>query len=296
MYAIWASQQQRIIFIHGSKADGFIITYGNNCMFLVSNIIRNTETFRAWVQYNLRNTDLMIIDGTTPELIESIRLECTITHAKLIICTSYQAFKILSYSQDSNPASWFMMESWRYEEYVDATDKGIFPFSPEKLDEHYYYAGGSVRYMFWSIEAIIVFFSIQLPQLRDPQALLHGRIGDYSMSAVNSLIAVYKSEYSSEIESIVISEYVTRALRLLADELEVFLETARATHRSNPAWQRWVAVLDISSRVRLLHAGQSLLMWTMSGHERRYAVHYPLVEIHRSYPTCAHTTVHLLHP
>ena len=279
MYAVWASQHQRVIFIHGSKADGFIITYGNNCMFLVSNIIRHTETVRVWVQYNLRSTDLVIIDDTNPELIESICLECTITHAKLIICTSYQALKILSYSQDSNPASWFMMESWRYEEYVDATNKGVFPFSTDKLDEHYYYAGGSVRYMFWSIEAIITFFSIQIRQLINPQALLHGWVGDYSMSSVNSLIAIYKSQYSSDIESIVISEYVTRALRLRVDELEVFLETARAIDRYNSSWLRWVSVLDVSSRVRLLHIGSGLLMWSISGHERRYAVHYPLFEI-----------------
>ena len=274
MYAVWASRRRRVIFIHGFTTTGFKISCGRDGDFLVSSTIdaSSADVLRLWVKRNIRQSDLVVVDGTNTAVIEAIIFYCCEAKARLIVCTSCHAVKVSSRDQDANPTSGFTMESWQYDEYVDATAKGVFPFPVDKLDEMYYYAGGSIRYMFWPIDRIVTHFDLKIQQVTDARAMLQGRVGDASMAAVNTLMAITKSEATDDIQSTVVSEYATKALRLRSKELDLFLEETREINRYNPVWLGWVTELDVDSRVRALSAGEGLTMWTTLGEEMSFNV------------------------
>ena len=278
LYAIWASQYRRVIFIHGDER-GYKVSYGSIGHFTTSYMIKSIQRVADWAECNIRQGDLVIVDGTNADLIASIRMDCAKASVKLIVCTSFKAVKLRSETMRVLPISLFTMDSWCYEEYVDAAHKGVFPFPIDRLEELYYYAGGGIRYMYWPIDRIIRHLDTAIAEVSDISAILQGQVGDTSMSAVNSLMSITYNTASQRTESTVISEYATIALPLKGDELASFISTVRLCDRLNPLWLDWVTKLDVISRVRALAIGDSIDMYTTYGFDKHYTACYPTLDL-----------------
>ena len=314
MYAIWASHHQRTIYIQGSTTTGFKMSYGRDGNFLVSSTIdgSSAEVVRLWVKRNIYKGDLVVVDDTNTALVESLILYCIEAKARLIVCTSYQAIQVSSRLQDTTPTSGYTMESWSYNEYTDATIKGVLPFTIDKLNEMYYYAGGSIRYMYWSIDRIVTYFDLYISLVTDAKAILRRHVGDSTMTHVNTLMAITKGDNANDsncvydiysIQSTIISEYVTKALRIHPLDLDLFLEAAREvvhattnynsninSNNYNNSYEQqqqhqqhvryeWLTTLDIISKVRALRVGNSLTMSSMQGEQISYALRHTVCDI-----------------
>ena len=303
MYAIWTSHQRRVIYIQGSTTTGFKILYGSAGHFLVSSTIdgSSAEVVRLWVKRNVHKGDLVVVDDTHTAFIEAIIFYCIQAKARLIVSTSYQAIQVSSELQDIAPTSGYTMESWSYNEYTDATIKGVLPFTIDKLDEMYYYAGGSIRYMYWPIDRIVTYFDLYIRLVTDARALLRRHLGDRTMTHINTLMSITKGDDTNDsngvydiysIQSTIISEYVTKALRIHSLDLDTFLNAARevahttANYNSNISSNKnkrqqqqqqhvryeWLTALALISKVRALRVGNSLTMSTMQGEQISYAL------------------------
>ena len=321
MYAIWTSHQRRVIYIQGSTTTGFKILYGSAGHFLVSSTIdgSSAEVVRLWVKRNVHKGDLVVVDDTHTAFIEAIIFYCIQAKARLIVSTSYQAIQVSSELQDIAPTSGYTMESWSYNEYTDATIKGVLPFTIDKLDEMYYYAGGSIRYMYWPIDRIVTYFDLYIRLVTDARTILRRCLGDSTMTHVNTLMAITKGDNANDsncvydiysIQSTIISEYVTKALRI--HPLDLFLEAAREVvhattnynsninsddynnnykqqqqqhqhqqhqHQQQHARYEWLTALDIISTIRALKIGDSLTMWSMQGEQIKYKLRNTVCDI-----------------
>ena len=76
---------------------------------------------------------------------------------KMITCTSYRGLGRISGEAMVKSArlGFFTMESWCKKEYERAILAGALRIQISELDERYFYAGGSVRYIQLPIEEVI---------------------------------------------------------------------------------------------------------------------------------------------
>ena len=86
----------------------------------------------------------------------------------------------------------FTMESWSKNEYERAILAGALGIQISELDERYFYAGGSVRYLQLPIKEVIKHYEMKLLLFEDMSKLVGtGGIGGASDDAVNSLMAIH---------------------------------------------------------------------------------------------------------
>ena len=73
----------------------------------------------------------------------------------------------------------FTMESWSKNEYERAILTGALGIQISELDERYFYAGGSVRYLQLPIKEVIKYYELKILQVKDMSKLVGtGGIGD----------------------------------------------------------------------------------------------------------------------
>ena len=244
VYAVQKAINHRLIYIHGVD-DIIKVVYGQNGHYKTSNEISkdNEKLLKNWLEYNVRSTDLIVVDGTDTSFIKYLMRLCK--HISLIICTSFQALDLNSEQQTIFQVKEFIMDSWALDEYKSALEAKVFSFTEEELLERYYYSGGSIRYMFWTLEDVIYFLDKKIRGVDDYFKLLTNNIGPSSDSAVNTLLST-KAVRGLPMTSL-ISEYVTKSLSANIRPLDRqrFIGDAREMSPLNPSLQGWLTELDV---------------------------------------------------
>ena len=144
------------------------------------------------------------------------------------------------------------MDSWKKEEYDAAIVSGALVLDTPTLtaDEMFYYAGGSIRMIQWSVERVIMNL-IRKMKLSPDVGKLIGAWGvrDSSESVVNSLMAIYDNR------SVVLSKFV--AMKMLDSVSDDVVEKAKGALRYyHHPWQELVAELEV---LHLAHKRHSML-------------------------------------
>jgi len=149
------------------------------------------------------------------------------------------------------------MPSWTFQEYEAAyanqdfkksIKKDVFPDGEndaEKLEDKYFVAGGSARWMFqFTLGDAIKDIEVQISKVgTDAQLLLKGLEGERSNTSISHLFCSLSNE------TFIISEYATRAL---ADKCEAsFLTSARNSSLAlNPSFDGWILEAEFIFRLR----------------------------------------------
>ena len=259
-YALWEAQahHKRVLYIHGDNA-GYSIVLAragpynmrigsakgleNEPQFLLDYILTFLEQ---------REIDIVVLDGRLSWLIKSVfAYLCKFPDVRLITCTSFQAISKLSTedAEKSPEFSEFLMESWKKEEYDAAIVTGALVLNSPTLtvDEMFYYAGGSIRMIQWSVARVVTTLTIKVRSSPDMGKLIGaGGVGDSSQSAVNSLMAFYEDR------TIVLSKFV--AMKLLDSVSDDVVQKARAVLPYHPPWQGLVTEFHVLNLVRTRHS------------------------------------------
>ena len=255
-YALWEAQAhlKRVLYIHCDAAGYFIVLaragpdnmrvgsvkgLDNEPQFLLDYIVTLLEQ---------REIDIVVLDGRLSWLIESV-FACLreFPDVRLISCTSFQAISKLSTedTDKSSEFSEFVMDSWKKEEYDAAIDTGALVLHSPTLtvDEMFYYAGGSIRMIQWSVARVITNLSRKVRSSPDMGKLIGaGGVGDSSQSAVNSLMAIYEGQL------VLLSKHV--AVKLLDAVSDDVVEKARAALPHHPPWQGLATEIEVLNLVR----------------------------------------------
>ena len=188
--------------------------------------------------------DVIVLDGQLSWLIKRVFL-CLhrYPNVRLISCTSFQAITKLNTEQLANAPEFseFLMDSWVQEEYVAAIEAGALTLDTTRehtVEEVFYYAGGSVRMIQWSVERVATCLTTKMREISDMSQLIGKQVvGDSSQSAMNTLMAIYNGC------STVISRYVlTQLIKTLSTAAILAI---RRILPSNASWQGWVTELEV---------------------------------------------------
>ena len=258
-YALWEAQarSKRVLYIHGDN-DGYSIVLAragpdtmrfgsveklqDEPMFLLDYIVTLLKQ---------REVDIVILDGQLSWLIKFVfaRLR-RFPDVRMISCTSFQAVSKLSTENiaKSPEYSRFVMDSWKKEEYDAAIVAGALVLDAPTLtvNEMFYYAGGSIRMIQWSVARVITTLIDKVNLSPDMGKLIGARgVGDSSQSAVNSLMAIYEGR------SVLLSKFV--AMKLLDSVSDDVVEKARKILPHHPPWQGLVTEFQVLNLVRKRH-------------------------------------------
>ena len=267
-YALWEAHAhlKRVLYIHGGDAGysivlaragpdnmriGSVIGLENEPYFLLDYVMTLLEQ---------REIDVIVLDGQLSQLFESVFANLLkFPDVRLITCTSFQAISKLSTEViDKSPEfSEFMMDSWKKEEYDAAIVTGALVLNSPTLtvDEMFYYAGGSIRMIQWSVERVITNLIRKVRSSPDMVKLIGARcVGDSPQIAVNLLMAFYEDR------SIVLSKFV--AMKLLDSVSDNVVEKARSILPYHPPWQELVTEFQV---LNLVHKRHSMLFQNDSG-------------------------------
>eukprot|EP01036_Dinobryon_divergens_P049641 gene49641-66499_t len=131
------------------------------------------------------------------------------------------------------------MCSWTFEEYQCAVESNALRGGAD-LNERYYYAGGSIRFMNKDTAALKPLMDELIARVADFSSLLSGAVGLASANAINTLMAVFQQ--GSRTISTPLSEYVIRVLseKVSMDNIKI----CRSIMPDNSAWQGWVTELE----------------------------------------------------
>ncbi len=187
--------------------------------------------------------DLIVLDGQLSWLIKSVFL-CLhrYPNVRLISCTSFQAISKISTEQLDNAPEYseFLMDSWVQEEYAAAISAEALALATRELpvDEMFFYAGGSVRMIQWSVDRVTTCLTTRMREVSDMSKLIGKQVvGDSSQSAMNTLMAIYSGC------STVLSRYVlTELIKTLSTAAIIAI---RNILPSNPSWQGSVTELEV---------------------------------------------------
>ena len=256
-YAMWQAQShnKRVLYIHGGNVNGYSVIFKDDPSLATARVCRRQElvpepkALRQFIHTVLCDggVDLIVLDGALSWLIRKVYFEMK-KHPQvvLITCTSFQALGRISDEDTamSAPRTRFVMDSWRETEYEDAVDKGALVL-PQGItvSEMFFYAGGSVRNFLKPVKKLITDIEFKIDEVPDMGKLVgSGGVGDASVAAVNSLMAIYDGE------SIVLSQFVLR--KLLKRVTDDFIQKARLFLPDNAAWQGWVTEAEVMHMAR----------------------------------------------
>ena len=257
-YAMWQARKcrKRVLYIHSNISRGLFVIFKDDADELTSHVCqipRGTDSIKLlpYIKKLLDDgkVDLIVLDGAHMLLIrEMYIIMIEYKNAKMITCTSYSGGlgKISSenYVQSAG-LKLFTMESWSLDEYRSAINADALNIKREELDERFYYAGGSVRFIQMSIGSVITFFELKIPKVNDMDKLVGtGGVGEATDDAVNSLMAIYNGYH------VIISKYVTQML-LKQVASDVWIARARSTLENNPVWQGWVTEYEVLNSARI---------------------------------------------
>jgi hypothetical protein len=251
---VWATQLDSVCWIHLDEFTAIVCTYGGEkwqkyeeSSKEVVNIVESCQS------HNL------ILDGIVKDqhadLISFAVAKWCGKGKKLVLVCSLQ-YVVKTETLQYHEVEVFQMPSWIFEEYKDAYSiedfkksiKGdIFPEGEdeEKLEDKFFVAGGSARWMFqFTVKDAINDIEIQISRVgMDAQLLLKGLQGERSNTSISHLFCSLSNE------TFIISEYATRAL---ADKCEAsFLTSARNSSLAlNPSFDGWILEAEFIFRLR----------------------------------------------
>ena len=187
----------------------------------------------------------------------------------LVACTSFQAASYKSEFQAKMVySSRFCVNSWTLEEYKEAQACGILAYSDEELLDHHFYAGGSIRFMYFKLEKARLDIKASFDRVRDYRSVVEGLQGQGEKQAVNTILAVFnRGEFTVEL-----SEYVMRLLSKKVDRS--FIGTAKMVLPCNASWQGWVLELEFMILLR-----QSTGVTLMNGTRKVFWKPSPILDV-----------------
>jgi len=209
----------------------------------VDEIIENADTL---------DVDYIVLDGADGTNMKTwFARSCSISDEsngkiKTIACTSYQA---LDYNSETRVKiggfSRYIVDAWRYEEYLQGFEEGALKKlakDQEELEEKFFYAGGSMRFMQQEIIETKDTIDDKIDTVNDFMMLLRSQQGKSSTSATNTLTQTFGDN------TVPLSEYV---MKILSRKVDMgFVEQAAAIMRKNPSWQGWVFELRMMVLIR----------------------------------------------
>ena len=259
-YALWEAHthHKRVLYVHGGDDEYSVVlvSAGTNNMRVGEGLMDQNDHYflvdiiKPFLEQ--REVDIVVLDGQISPVIMSIFVRLLkFPDVRMISCTPFH-LKISTEAMDHAPEfSDFVMDSWTKEEYDAAIVTGALVLHSPSLtvDEMFYYAGGSIRMMQWSVEHVIIELIRKLRVLPDMGQLIGRGCVDYSSQIVaNSLMTIYDGQ------SIVLSKFV--AMMLLITVTDRVVERARMVLHYDPAWQGLVMVLEV---LNLAHKRPSML-------------------------------------
>jgi hypothetical protein len=185
---------------------------------------------------------------------------------KIVACTSLAAkvFRQETFYRLNCPET-FTIESWTWTDYEDAFKAklpGLVQYyaNIKKLDEAYFYAGGSIRLMCSKINEMKSILDDKFESVSDYDLILRGLRGDRSKGSVNSLMQIRNGV------SMPISQYI---LRKLSSKIDLsFIESMESINPNNPSWQGLVFEMKMIQRIckcsdsfRLVDSDNSTVFW-----------------------------------
>ena len=253
-YAMWQTtvHNKRVLYIHSHGGSYSLIATADagstdvRCGRVADYLFQPPQVLLDFILSSMRRgaVDVIVLDGQLSWLIKSVFLclhQCQ--DVRFISCTSFQAVSELSTEQLDNAPEFseFLMDSWVQEEYVAAISAGALVLDTTTgltVEEMFFYAGGSVRMIQWSVKSVTDCLTRKMRTVSDMSKLIGKQIvGVSSESAVNTLMAMY-SGYST-----VLSRYVlTELIRTLSTAAILAI---RGILPSNASWQGWVTELEV---------------------------------------------------
>eukprot|EP01041_Mallomonas_annulata_P002924 gene2924-5738_t len=232
----------------------------------------HSESIERWM-YSLiesNSVDLVVVDGAFTELF--FRHVCNAQHfnphISFIICSSYQAVVMKGVYTSNFPHTMFEMCSWTFEEYQCAVESNALRGGAD-LNERYYYAGGSIRFMNKDTAALKPLMDELIARVADFSSLLSGAVGLASANAINTLMAVFQQ--GSRTISTPLSEYV---IRVLSEKVSMGnIKICRSIMPDNSAWQGWVTELEVLS---MIAQSNEFKVWKINGSPQIWHRDHPI--------------------
>ena len=245
----WARKyEKRILYIHYDQFNGLSIIFKDDANDTTSKVCHipkfgDSIDLLPFVEDLVIKckVDLIVLDGALSKLIQAVYLMLgKYLQTKMITCTSYRALGRISGEAMVKAAQlgFFTMESWSKKEYERAILAGALRIQISELDERYFYAGGSVRYLQLPIKEVIKHYELKILRVKDMSKLVGtGGIGDASDDAVNSLMAIHNKCNT------IVSKFVSK--KLLDQITDDWIAKARVHLDTNPVWQGWVTDYEV---------------------------------------------------
>jgi hypothetical protein len=252
---VWASQLDSVCWIH---LDELVATV---CSRDGPEWVRYTESHEGVLDIVASwHSKFLILDGIVKEkhaeLVSRAIAKWLIEGKKLVLVCSLQ-YVIKAETLQVHKVAPFEMPSWTFQEYQEAyanedfkksISEDIFPDGDndeEKLEDKYFVAGGSARWMFqFTVSDAIDDIERQISRVgTDAQLLLKGLEGERSNTSISHLFC------SLDKKPFIISEFATRAL---AEKCESsFLTNARNSALAlNPSFDGWILEAEFIYRLR----------------------------------------------
>ncbi len=216
-----------------------------------------------YIAKNKCNYDVTVIDGTHEiEDIKKVHQNFPLDK-QLIICTSYQSLRLNqeAMTKDMERRIFLDVTSWTLVDYMQAAKANCFSFLNNVVEEErndivttrFRISGGSIRLFILDPGEAIKAIDRSLNSVNDYNLVYRNQVGDRSESAVNGIMALYRSN-SGKIYSIPLSKYVFDRLGELCkkkNDIIDFILKARSSLPNNPSWQGWVTEYEVISILKL---------------------------------------------
>ena len=245
---------KRVIYVHSHNdvAANLVSANRDGAKFCCMDLKSNPGQLWPFIISALeqKSVDLIVLDGQLSELIKDVfAVLKKYPGVRLISCTSFQAIKLNSEQEDRGPKfDSYIVDSWTKEEQQSAVDMKALVLDPSvsSVDEDHFYAGGSARWLQWSVARTTRTLDASLSNV-DNLSLLSSVgvnvVGDASKSAQNSLMSYFRGVSS------LVSEYIVGMLyfKLSASEAAEL----RNKNPYDPSWQGKVAELEVLKTIKL---------------------------------------------
>jgi hypothetical protein len=269
----WACEQDYVCWIHLDELKGTVCWKDASDSW--SKATYSNDSLSAFVDSS--KSRVLILDGIVKE-----KHEILLSHAvanwldvdvgrKLIIVCSLQ-YVIKTETLKVHNYKTFQMPSWSLEEYTSAYSHVMMKHSitteilpenevqdedekvkdekdkdKEKLQDKFFVAGGSARWMFqFTVNEVIADIEMHVSRIgSDLTLLMNGLLGERSNTSISHLFCVFNTK-----EAFIVSEFATRSI---AEKCEAaFLIQARNSSLaiSNPTFDGWIFEAEFIYKLR----------------------------------------------
>lgn len=176
-------------------AGSYSFTRSNSSASSASEVVENVTEF-------CRNVDILVLDGFTANYVDILKPLVSKRDTIMIGISSFSATSYFAsshyeeiYNNHNKCIRRHRMNSWSYDEYVTVYNNSKLlnqHFTDiAALNERYYYAGGSMRYMCMHKSIVLLIVGDSMSMISDFNSLLDGLSGDTTSTSINMIMSCF---------------------------------------------------------------------------------------------------------